>query len=240
MQKDERDLLEVLKSELNFLDKGGYGRSTREPWRPVLVFEDSPTCMNYDCKTNPAPCGACVLMQLLPPELRLGKLPCRQIPLNAAGENLDSLYRYGDQHEIEEALRNWLLATIAQLEARQNSSSSGSASQAPASGEPMNGIALHQNADPKCANPGCSIAFHWLQGGKFFRFRPNDEAQDLKPGVADRRNDTHGAKHFWLCEYCSHIFTLVYDAEAGVVLKLLWPEIPLAEARQQLASAQQN
>ena len=58
--------------------------------------------------------------------------------------------------------------------------------------------------------------------------------------MADPRNDTHGAKHFWLCEYCSHIFTLVYDAEAGVVLKLLRPEIPLAEARQQLASAQQN
>ncbi len=86
MQKDERDLLEVLKFELNFLERGGYGRSTREPWRPVLIFEDSPTCMNYDCKNDPAPCSDCVLMQLVPPELRFGKIPCRQIPLNTAGK----------------------------------------------------------------------------------------------------------------------------------------------------------
>ena len=57
MQKDERDLLDVLKFELNFLEKGGYGRSPRESWRPVFIFEDSPTCMNYDCKENPAPCS---------------------------------------------------------------------------------------------------------------------------------------------------------------------------------------
>ena len=69
MQKDERDLLDVLKFELNFVEKGGYGRSSREPWRPVLIFEDSPTCMNYDCKNDPAPCSDCVLMQLVPPEL---------------------------------------------------------------------------------------------------------------------------------------------------------------------------
>ena len=90
MQKDERDLLDVLKFELNFLEKGGYGRSSREPWRPVFIFEDSPTCMNYDCKDDPAPCNDCVLMQLVPPELRAGKTPCRHIQLNASGETLDS------------------------------------------------------------------------------------------------------------------------------------------------------
>ena len=72
MQKDERDLLDVLKFELSFLEKGGYGRSPREGWRPVYIFEDSPTCMNYDCKDDPAPCSDCVLMQLVPPELRAG------------------------------------------------------------------------------------------------------------------------------------------------------------------------
>ena len=63
MHRDERDLLEVLKFELNFFEKGGYGRSPREPWRPLLIFEDSPTCMNYDAKDNPEPCEACVLMR---------------------------------------------------------------------------------------------------------------------------------------------------------------------------------
>ena len=33
MQKDERDLLDVLKFELDFLEKGGYGRSPRKPWK---------------------------------------------------------------------------------------------------------------------------------------------------------------------------------------------------------------
>jgi len=41
MQKDERDLLEVLKFELTFLEQGGYGRSPRTPWRPQYIFEDS-------------------------------------------------------------------------------------------------------------------------------------------------------------------------------------------------------
>ena len=38
MHKDERDLLDVLKFELAFLEKGGYGRSPREPWRPRYIF----------------------------------------------------------------------------------------------------------------------------------------------------------------------------------------------------------
>ena len=116
MQKDERDLLEVLKFELEFLEKGGYGRSPRAPWRPQFVFEDSPTCMNYDCKENPSPCSDCVLMQLVPLELRSETIPCRHIPINVSGETLDSLYRYGEQREVEETVGNWLRATIERLE----------------------------------------------------------------------------------------------------------------------------
>jgi hypothetical protein len=70
MYKDERGLLDVLKFELGFLEKGGYGRSSREPWRPTYFFEDSLTCMNYDCKGNPEPCSHCVLTQLVPTDLR--------------------------------------------------------------------------------------------------------------------------------------------------------------------------
>ena len=31
MAKDDRDMLELLKSELGFIEKGGYGRSVRTP-----------------------------------------------------------------------------------------------------------------------------------------------------------------------------------------------------------------
>jgi hypothetical protein len=67
MQKDERDLLEVLKFELKFLEDGGYGRSPSARWRPQLVFENSPTCMNFNSDEQ-GPCGDCVLIQLVPPE----------------------------------------------------------------------------------------------------------------------------------------------------------------------------
>src|ERR1700688_4994430 len=118
MQKDERDLLEVLKFELQFLEDGGYGRPPRTPWRPQYIFEDSPTCMNYDSKENPGPCSDCVLIHLVPAELCSAKIPCRHIPLNASGETLDSLYRYSEQNEIEETVGDWLraIAIIQRLE----------------------------------------------------------------------------------------------------------------------------
>ena len=65
MPKDDRNLLEVLKFELEFLEQGGYGRLPRESWRPRFVFEDSPTCMNFNSKDHD-PCEECLLMQFVP------------------------------------------------------------------------------------------------------------------------------------------------------------------------------
>jgi hypothetical protein len=121
MTRDDRDILDVLKFELSFLEKGGYGRSPREPWRQPLVLEDSPTCMNYDSKTHPAPCDECILMQLVPPAERDQKVPCRHIPLTPEGETLDYFYRWGTQIEIEEAMKKWLVATIQRLEKERES-----------------------------------------------------------------------------------------------------------------------
>jgi hypothetical protein len=160
MQKDERELLGVLKFELDFLQKGGYGRSTREPWRPRYVFEDSPTCMNYDCKDNPEPCSHCVLTQLVPPDLRNEKIPCRQIPLNALGENLDSLYRYDDQRDVEENVGNWLRATIATLEETRRVVCSEARTDAVPSGDAMKCTPQFHQLHPKCGNSACPAAIH--------------------------------------------------------------------------------
>lgn len=119
MPNDERNVLEVLKAELEFLKKGGYGRSPREPWRAQLMFEDSPSCMNFNNKKNPRPCCECVLMQFVPPEGRTEKVPCRHIPLTPAGETLYELYRGGTQLELDDALADWLRGRIAQLETEQ-------------------------------------------------------------------------------------------------------------------------
>jgi hypothetical protein len=116
MPRDNRNLLDVLKFELEFLEQGGYGRLPREAWRPRLMFEDSPTCMNFNSKDR-EPCSECLLTQLVPEEARKEQTPCLHIPLSAKGETLDLLYRTGTQAEIEEALGAWLRTTIRRLEA---------------------------------------------------------------------------------------------------------------------------
>jgi hypothetical protein len=236
MQKDERDLLEVLKFELKFLEDGGYGRSPSTRWRPQLIFEDSPTCMNFNSQEQ-GPCSDCVLMQLVPPEFRSAEIPCRHIPFDKSGETLDSLYRYGEQHEIEEVFGNWLRATIQRLEEERVAAKRPPSKQPAPTGGALRGTPLYQKRHPKCANPVCPTAFHWTGGGKFFRFRPDPvSASGINPTV-DSPGGIHGVRHYWLCECCSHVFTLVYDEECGVTLKLIWPELAAGETHKELSAA---
>lgn len=237
MQKDERDLLEVLKFELEFLEQGGYGRSPRTPWRPQYIFEDSLTCMNYDSTENPGPCSNCVLMHLVPLERRFEEIPCRHIPFNVSCETLDSLYRYSDQNEIEETVGNWLRATIQRLEEQRMAVQRDQNKRPASSGGTLRGAPLYQKQHPKCANPACPTTFHWTGGGKFFRFRPDPVSASESDSTADSPGGIHGVRHYWLCERCSHAFTLVYEEGYGVVLKLLWPELPVAEANKELTAA---
>jgi hypothetical protein len=124
MPKDDRNTLEVLKAELNFVTKGGYGKSPRERRRAHLAFEDSPTCMNYDTKEDRTPCAECLLMQFVPADKQSEKVPCRHIPLTSNGESLLQLYRGGTEEEIEEALAGWLKIEIAKLESEEKPVSS--------------------------------------------------------------------------------------------------------------------
>jgi hypothetical protein len=116
MTNDKRDLLEVLKAELEFVERGGYRHTARAPWRPQFIFQDSPTCLNFDPTQQPRPCSDCLLMQLVPQDLRSKKIPCRYIPLSEHGETIDSFYRTGTQEELEAAVAQWLKTTIARLE----------------------------------------------------------------------------------------------------------------------------
>ena len=232
MQTDERDLLEVLKAELEFLNSGGYARAPGAAWRPVYVFEDSPACMNHDYEVNPGSCGDCVLLQLVPLEFRSDKHPCRHLPLNSAGETLDSLYRYSDEREIEEKVRAWLEVTIAKLEEHHKTTLP--ADSVLTLGEAgLRGTALHERA--KCANPACLITFDWHRGGKFFRFR-GQQNEARSDDVNRVSASAHGVRHFWLCERCSHLFTLSYDEHAGVILKISWPDLAASHKERQTAS----
>lgn len=116
MSNDDRNLLDVLESELQFLKQRGYWQSPNAPWRPGCIFEDSPTCMNYKRTSNLRPCTECVLMRFVPPDCRSEPTPCRHITLNAEGFTIDTYYRLGTHEEVEIALANWLRKTIEQLE----------------------------------------------------------------------------------------------------------------------------
>jgi hypothetical protein len=241
MLTDQRDLLDVLKFELYFLEQGGYERSSVAAWRPRFIFEDSPTCVNYDATVDRTPCSACALMQLVPSSRRFATHPCWHIALNESGETLDSLYRYSDQSQIEETVSNWLRATINQLEEQRATRLSSPNKPLALPGESLAGSPLYQTLHPKCANPACPVAFHWTGGGKFFRFRSSPIPEkdpltttDTSVAVGATANaeanqgscGLHGVKHYWLCEKCCHAFTLVSNDAAVVVLRLLWSQLP--------------
>jgi hypothetical protein len=226
MRKDERDLLEVLQAELDFLEKGGYRPSPREPRKFNFIFEDSPTCMNYDSKDNPDPCSECVLMPLVPPQDRTQTVPCRHIPLNPEGETLESLYRYADQRDLEDIYGKWLRSAIATLiEQRQQARGTINRPFAPTGPAPA-GEPLFGKLHPKCANPACATAFHWLAGGRFYRFGTGAVAPETKDQAAEHAEKAAPAKHYWLCEACSQSYTLEFDEAGRVLVKLSWPEVP--------------
>jgi hypothetical protein len=116
MAKDERDLLELLKSELDFIEQGGYGRSVRTPWEATSPFRDSLTCVNYALPEKAHPCAECHLIDFVPAEKRSEELPCHAIPLNAAGDTVESLELQNNQARLEEALKGWMRAKIEEIE----------------------------------------------------------------------------------------------------------------------------
>jgi hypothetical protein len=116
MTNDKRDTIEVLKAELDFVEKGGYGRSVKTPWQPTSVFQDSPSCLNLGDPERTHPCSDCLLIDFVPPEARAEEVPCHHIPLNAAGATIDELEWKENQQETEQTVESWLRSTIAQLE----------------------------------------------------------------------------------------------------------------------------
>jgi hypothetical protein len=124
MASKKRDLLDVLRLELEFLKGGGYCKSSS--WRPQFIFEDSPTCLNYGDPERKRPCSECVLMKLVPAQFLDDQIPCRHIPLNEARETIHSLYQNGTSEELEAAVSEWLMNTIPKLELERAQGSSDS------------------------------------------------------------------------------------------------------------------
>ena len=117
MSSDQRDILEVLKFELAFLEQGGYGRSVRTPWKATSPFQDSPSCLNFNDPSRPHQCSECLLTDFVPGESQAQEVPCHHIPLGDSGETIAKLEQPNrSQLEKEEAIKEWLRATIRKIE----------------------------------------------------------------------------------------------------------------------------
>lgn len=116
MATDERDILELLKDELDFIEKGGYGRSVRTPWQSKSTFQDSLSCINYCDPTRPHPCNECHLLDFVGPEHRTEAVPCHFIPLNSDGETIEDLEQQDNQAKLERDVSAWLRARIKEIE----------------------------------------------------------------------------------------------------------------------------
>lgn len=116
MDKDDRDILDILQDELDFIEKGGYGRSVRTPWKSKSVFQDSLTCINFGDPSRSHPCNECHLIDFVSPEQKATAIPCHQIPLNDAGDTLEDLELKDNQAEMEETVKNWLRKQIKRIQ----------------------------------------------------------------------------------------------------------------------------
>jgi hypothetical protein len=116
MGSDDRDILELLKAELDFIEKGGYGRSVRTPQQSKSTFQDSLTCINYGDQERTHPCSECHLLQFVSPEHQTEEVPCHFIPLNNDGETIQDLELEDNQAKLEREVTAWLRARIKQIE----------------------------------------------------------------------------------------------------------------------------
>ena len=115
MSEDKRDVLEVLRYELNFIEQGGYGNWYSTPWGPASIFQDSLTCPNHGDPTRPHACHECLLYDFVPEEYRGDDVPCHHIPLNRHGVTVATPNQ--SEEDLRENVKHWLKRTIAKIEA---------------------------------------------------------------------------------------------------------------------------
>ena len=74
-----------------------------------------------------------------------------------------------------------------------------------------------------CANPDCRLPFHYLRGGRLYRFdirHPSTPCSDVPNAICSLK-PSHGTVFFWLCEKCSSKYSLRFNFRDGISLASL-------------------
>jgi hypothetical protein len=85
----------------------------------------------------------------------------------------------------------------------------------------------------RCANGQCSKAFLRLREGKLFLVETDRLAkpgESAGPPFVRARQKQRQVEHFWLCDDCAALYTLIYDRERGVGLVPLRRPVATATA----------
>lgn len=72
----------------------------------------------------------------------------------------------------------------------------------------------------RCANPACNKPFHYLRGGRLYRFDGRTTSANPK-AVANAVytvSPTHMSVFFWLCKECSSKLLLRFDGSSVAVV----------------------
>ena len=70
----------------------------------------------------------------------------------------------------------------------------------------------------QCANSKCGRAFHYLRGGRLYRFdlrQPQEPCTDVPNAICAGRPE-HASVYFWLCGECSRKYAVQFSSREGV------------------------
>lgn len=106
MAWDKREIIGLLRLEIENIRQRGFG-----PY-----FRDSVLCINAGKTARADPCDQCLLLQFVPEKAQKEAVPCYHIPLNEAGQTVDSLRGQPAAKQLESAVLAWMEAAVARLE----------------------------------------------------------------------------------------------------------------------------